>query len=165
MPNYGDVALNLRPDFDRSMVVHSMLLNTLVGHVGGKADMHLEDAPDELHQFQFVNMADRDKLSLAKMKGYKFVKKSEKWWINEDVFTWTPEGFAENTGGDRAMFRPASLYLKEQAQMTDEQKRRKRAQQQEDAAEEAKVLKVGGQVAVLDGSGRELRPARGRAGA
>lgn len=159
--NYGDVALNLGPHWDRAAVVHSQFINGIVGHVNGKADMHIENEPDEEHQFQFVDMGQKDKLALAKMKGYKFVQKSTDWWINEDLFSWTAEGYAENAYGERAMARPKSLYQRDQMQLSEEQKRFKRQQEQLDEQAERAVVAAGGMV--TDENGRKLRPARRQA--
>lgn len=158
MPNYGDVALNLGADWDRARMVFSPYLLTTVGHVNGKADMHLEKQPDELHQFQWINPFEKDKEALAKMKGYKFVRKSDDWYLNDELWQWDAEGFVDHAG-TRAMYRPASLYYKDQAQMTEEQKRRKRQQLQAEDQADQEAARKGGFV-VTDESGQQLRPRR-----
>lgn len=148
MPNnYGDVALSLPPDWDRARVVHSPLINKIVGHSDGVSDLDREDDPGALHQFQWLNAVERDKLSIAKTKGYKFVRKSEGWRINNDApFEWDAEGFVENDTGDRGMFRPASLYRQDQERMKEEQKRFRRQAEQEDERAERAVRQIGGDI-------------------
>ena len=115
MPNnYGDVALNLSPDWTRAAQRNQKFTIWTIGHEDGKADVYLKDNPDQRHQFAWVSPRYKDEITMLKVKGYQFVHKST-WDKNPDLWgDWTPDGFILCVD-QNLMARSEELYLKDKA--------------------------------------------------
>ena len=115
MANYGDCALGLAANWDRSIYESQEWLLTLVGHADGIADAYLKDDPDKEHQFYWADPKDKDNrdLMLAYQRGYAFVHKYKGWVKNEKMWDWDAEGRV-TFGGLVLMARPKERWLAEQ---------------------------------------------------
>jgi hypothetical protein len=112
--NYGDVALRLRADWSRGRYENQEQVLMTVGHEDGVADLYLTKEPDTEHQFQWVNPADRNEVTRARMRGYDFVLK-DTWTKRLDyLWEWNAEGYVW-TNGQIAMARPKSKWLEDEA--------------------------------------------------
>jgi hypothetical protein len=113
VPNYGDVALGLKPSWKRSQYPKPEQTLFAVGHEEGKADVYLTKEPDAEHQFRWVNASDKEEVTGLLMKGYKFVNKDE--WTKrlEYLWEWSAEGKVYY-GGQLLMARPKSEWLKDE---------------------------------------------------
>lgn len=119
MANYGDVALNLPADWNRRKLTDQRFALLTVGHQDGIADARLKDHPDELHQFAWVMPTFKglpnDEVDVNRTKGYKFVKKTDGWEKNENLWEWDAEGYC-TFQGQRLMARPAELFFADMAE-------------------------------------------------
>lgn len=122
MPNYGDVALNLSPQWNREALHNSNLDYQLwtVGHEGGVSDAFLKEDPERRHQFAWVDPRRTDEVSKNKVKGYEFVKcdkdnpENGAWIKNSKLWDVTAEGFVA-LFGQHLMARPAERFFADQA--------------------------------------------------
>jgi hypothetical protein len=112
--NYGDVALCLKPEWNRRRENDQTFVLTTVGHTDGVADAYLEDAPDQEHQFAWVDLKYKDDIAINHTKGYRFVKKDEGWTKNEMLWEWDAEGFLVYKTM-RLMARPKERFLEDMA--------------------------------------------------
>lgn len=149
--NYGDVALNLDPQWSRAIYDPSRFMLSTVGHVDGVSEAHITARPEERHQFYWISLAqgrersDAEEMdvSLHQSLGYSFVEK-ETWTINETIWHWTANGHCKGVAG-LLMARPARLYYEEKA--------RREAQ-----STEAAIADVESEIALrAEGSGMSVR--------
>lgn len=156
-PNYGDVALNLPPDWDRyGVVTNQGFLVTTVGHVNGKADLYLTEKPWERHQFYWASPEDQQNVNIQRGKHYRYVTKTD-WSKNEELWEWDGEGYVVYAG-QRAMAREAQWYIKEKEEQErlEAEASGKRAV---DADEERAMRKLESRgVTITDDRGRQLTP-------
>jgi hypothetical protein len=117
--NYGDLALNLAPDWTRNKLHNQQASLRTVGHENGVADAHLTKEPDTEHQFAWVDTRNQDEISLNRAKGYDFIKK-DGWTKNPDLWEWDAEGFCF-FAGQRLMARSKERFL---ADMADRRRQR-----------------------------------------
>lgn len=110
MANYGDVALGLGPDWDRSNYHDQQYVLSTVGHDHGRADAYLDKEPDKQHQFAWVDPRYRDEVAVNRTKGYVFVNKDD-WAINELLWQWDAEGYCIRFDGQRLMARPKEIFV------------------------------------------------------
>lgn len=92
-PNYGDVAMKLPPNWDRSEVANSSGFNfvlMIIGHVNGVSDVRLKNNPSAKHQFRFLDQTNTADAFGARMDGYKFVTQAE--WDAIDLWQWNAQG-------------------------------------------------------------------------
>jgi hypothetical protein len=107
MPNYGDVALGLKADWSRNQYENPEQVLFTVGHENGEPDLCLTDAPNEEHQFRWVDPLDKTAVTALHMKGYTFVDKAT-WTKRLDyLWEWNAEGKCA-FGGQVAMARTRS---------------------------------------------------------
>lgn len=92
MPNYGDLALNLPPTWERGGESDQNYALMIVGHKAGVADAYRTKEPDTPHQFAWVDSKYADDVAINVHKGYQFVKKDD-WTKADDLWTWDAEGF------------------------------------------------------------------------
>ena len=133
--NYGDVALNLSPDWDRRKFADKKFIIWTVGHKGGVSDLRLKKEPEKRHQFAWCDPRYKDELDINRSNGYVVVKK-EDWDKTEDLWEWNAEDKCV-CSGQIAMARPASLFF--EAQKAKEQelsRRRKKPEEEQELAEE-----------------------------
>lgn len=116
--NYGDVALNLSPTWDRSRIHNKESIFTTVGHREGVSDAYVTEQPEARHQFYWVEPNDRKTFSARRIEGYRFVTRDQ-WTINEDLWEWTADGRAQ-FGIEVLMARPAALYYQSQEKLQKE---------------------------------------------
>lgn len=115
MANYGDVALNLSPDWDRRLQHNQNYALWTIGHENGTADVYLEADPDARHQFAWVDPKRGDDVTVNQVKGYRFVKKADGWTKNPNLWgDWTPEGLIRNFD-QLLMARAAALHFEDKA--------------------------------------------------
>lgn len=113
--NYGDVALGLPKNWDRSSYESADFLLTTIGHVNGVADVALKDDPEKEHQFYWADPNDphgRD-LMLAYQRGYEIVT-NDRYVKNEKLWGWD----AQNRlvyGGLVLMARPKERWEADEA--------------------------------------------------
>jgi hypothetical protein len=112
--NYGDVALVLRPDWERRKENDQHYALRIVGHQDGVADAYLEEEPDKEHQFAWVDPKYKTDVAVNHTKGYRFVKKDEGWTKNDDLWEWNAEGFCVRES-DYLMARPKDRFLEDMA--------------------------------------------------
>lgn len=159
MPNYGDVALNLPPDWSRSRLASGQEFHlTTVGHENGVADAYITNEPDRLHQFKWVNPLDNTEVSIAKSRHYVFVEKGS-WTKNPHLWEWTGEGNIV-FNGQYQMARDAEWYYKEEEARKNEEKQRrtpgKLPMDERVSALEKQIAARGG--TIVDDQGRVLDP-------
>lgn len=114
MPNYGDVALNLPANWDRTVYESQEFLLTTVGHVNGVADAYLAEDPDKEHQFRWADPKDQHNrdLMLSYQRGYQFVTK-DKWTKNPMLWDFDAENRV-TFGGLVLMARPKERFIADQ---------------------------------------------------
>lgn len=117
MPNYGDLALNLPPDWTRPEDPDSFNL-AIVGHVAGKADAYRKDDEDARHQFAWVTPRYLDTISRYRSQGYAFCKSAE-WEKNPLLWEWDAESFCIHEG-QRLMARTEDRFLASMAKRADQ---------------------------------------------
>lgn len=136
MANYGDVALNLSPDWDRNKLYNKDFAQQTVGHSGGKADAFLTKSPDEAHQFYWVPKLDQRMIASRQVDGYRFVTKDE-WSINKELgWEFDAEGIA-SFGFERLMARPAAKY--HETERAKAELRKSKAQREREAELQAQA--------------------------
>ena len=113
MPNYGDVALDLKPDFDRRKLHDKKQGMWTVGHLEGVSDATLKEEPNKRNQFAWIDKRYHDELAMHLMAGFEFVTK-DRWNINETLWQWNAEGHCYNQG-QLLMARPAALYFEQRS--------------------------------------------------
>lgn len=114
MPNYGDVALNLSPNWNRQLESDRKFALWIVGHDGGISDAALKSDMDARHQFAWIDpVKARDELAINLSSGFKYVT-SDLWDINETLWQWNAEGKCYNQG-QLLMARPAALWFAQKA--------------------------------------------------
>ena len=117
MANYGDIALNLPPDWERARQHDPNYALMTVGHQNGVSDAYLIDEPDKRYQFAWVlrtfKGVPNEEVDINRTKGYSFVKKGE-WEKNANLWEWDAEGFL-TCKGQSLMARPAELFLADMA--------------------------------------------------
>jgi hypothetical protein len=160
VPNYGDCALRLAPDWDRNKCEQFDLMMTAVGHVNGKADLHLTKDEDAEHQFYWADPKDQKDVANHRRMHYEWVRKAE-WTKNVEFWNWDAEEFCE-FGGLRAMARPKSYWLE------DEQRRKGLSERVRKDDEEQFDRMAPGGLQISDAEGRPLnklqRKSRSRVG-
>lgn len=134
MANYGDVALNLGPDWDRNQLHDRKYALRIVGHKDGIADVYLTKDPDKRHQFAWTDKRYRDEVDLNLADGYRFVKKGE-WTKHELMWEWNADDEIAYLGMS-LMARPAELYFAAQAEKEQQRNR----EQKDKHAEEARQI-------------------------
>lgn len=114
MPNYGDVALGLKADWNRNSYENNSdwMLYT-IEHENGKADLRLTDNEEKRHQFRWVDFRDRNEITRAEMQHYQFVRE-ETWTKHPILWEWDGEGYCF-FAGQRAMARAEEYFLADQA--------------------------------------------------
>jgi len=133
MPNYGDVTLNLPPDWSRrSMATDPGFTLTTVGHEGGKADVRLKDMPDQQHQFRWVHPQDVDAISVLRTNHFEFVNKNAGWEKSDNLWEFDGEGRIIHKG--QLLMARNRIYYDEEVREREE---RERGTQKKSAAEEA----------------------------
>lgn len=133
MGNYGDVALNLSPDWDRKHLSDRKFALWIVGHDTGKADAYQTKDVDKRHQFAWIDPKYREELAMNLSGGFVYVTK-DSWTINESLWQWNAEDKCYNQG-QLLMARPAALYFEQQAARARELNSRK-----DKALEEADII-------------------------
>lgn len=136
--NYGDVALNLAPDWDRNRIHNQESIFQLVGHKDGVADAYVTERPADRHQFFWIEKKDQRAYAARSAEGFRYVTRDE-WTINETLWEWNAAGHAQ-FGIEELMFRPASMYFESRARR---QKLRKREEDREREAEAAAAERAG----------------------
>ena len=136
MMNYGDVALNLRPEWNRKLIHDKKFALWIVGHEGGKSDAALKDQPDKRHQFVFIDRRYKDELAMHLSNGFTIVDKDH-WDINETLWQWDSENHVNNQG-QTLYARPANLYFEQQT--ARERELNSRADKAKDADDEAREI-------------------------
>lgn len=139
--NYGDVALDLKPDWSRLKLVHDDLFTQqMVGHEGGVADAHLTDEPDAKHQFQWCDPKDEARVNRFRTQGYAFCVLGKGGWTKNEKL-W--EATADNNIrflGQNLMARPERLYREEKAKKIEDAERVKLRKNDEAALRLAEKL-------------------------
>ena len=155
-PNYGDVALNLPPDWSRSLTATDpQFMLTTVGHVNGVADARLKADPGKRHQFRW-NAANDPSISVFRSRHYSFVNKNAGWEKNEELWEWDGEGFIVHNG-QRLMARDAEWYFKD---LEEEAARSEREAKKNPLAEiDARLRQLEAGSMIEDERGQRLRPA------
>lgn len=128
--NYGDVALNLPPDWDRSTIHNKEFTMTTVGHHNGVSDAYLTKDPEARHQFFWLEKGDRRTLQPRLVEGYKFVTKDE-WTINLELWEWNAEGLCQN-GLEVMMARAEAKYHEARQALVDSRKTAAERQREEE---------------------------------
>jgi hypothetical protein len=118
MPNYGDVSLQLGPDWDRRLITNKKFAMWIIGHDHGKSDAYLKKEPDKRHQLIWVDPRYHEELAMNLSANFVFVNKDE-WTINENLWQWNAEGHAFNQG-QLMMARPAALWFAQKAEVDRE---------------------------------------------
>lgn len=152
-PNYGDVALNLKPDWDRAEESNQEYALLNVGHENGVADAYVTDAPGERHQFAWVDPRYADDVQMNRLKGYDYVKK-DSWTKNEKLWEWDAEGFCISRG-QRLMARRAELFFRDVAKRDQFRSKKK-----SDADEAAARIAARTGFAITGDDGQALRRRR-----
>jgi hypothetical protein len=147
--NYGDVALNLKPEWSRKRETNKQYALRIVGHENGVADAYREKEPAARHQFAWVDPRYVDDISINRSKGYDFVTKTD-WVKNERLWYWDAEGYCVNDG-QRLMARPAHMYFEEL-----EERERARSRRKDKAADEALAIAERAGIEIEDESGKRL---------
>lgn len=157
MPNYGDVALNLPPDWSRTRVGGDTAFTLLtVGHENGIADAFLTDDPDKAHQFRWCAPDDKNAMSTLRTRHYQLCT-SKDWTKNPDLWEWDGDGYILHNG-QRLLARDGIYYYQDIAEKErlDKQREGRRGVTQE---EEQSMARVEAQGAIIeDERGRQLRP-------
>lgn len=157
--NYGDVALNLSPDWDRGSVGGDPnFALTTVGHSHGVADAYLTQYPSQLHQFRWVQPQDNNAVSVLRSNHYVFCTRKE-WTKNDALWEWDGEGYILHNGC-RLMARTKNWYDRDQQlldQRTKDQNRRSERGGFEGEDREVRQLEARGAI-VTDEGGRQLKP-------
>lgn len=112
MANYGDVALGLKPEWDRSSEHNQEYALRIVGHTNGVADARLKNDPDKRHQFAWVDPTYLKEVNVNRTKGYVFVNKNTGWEKADNLWEWNAEGNLLYEG-QLLMARPGELYWKD----------------------------------------------------
>jgi hypothetical protein len=157
MPNYGDVMLELPPDWSRSRIGGApAFMNTAVGHEGGVADAYLTDKPEVLHQFRWCAPEDRTAMDTLRTAHYVLCKKSE-WTKNPNLWEWDGDGHILHNG-QRLMARDKMWFdrEKEETARLDKERDIKRSASMEEEQSMRRVEAQGG--IIEDERGRQLRP-------
>lgn len=156
MPNYGDVALNLPPDWSRGRMVGSPdFMLTAIGHENGVPDVFLTDHPEARNQFTWCDPRDQSRTSVLRTQHYIWVNKAD-WTKNPDLWEWDGDGFILHNG-QRLMARDESHYNK--ARDDAERATKEREGRQVSSEEEQAVRRLQAQGAIIeDERGRQLTP-------
>jgi hypothetical protein len=104
--NYGDVALNLPANWDRSTLHDKDFSIQTVGHHEGVADAYLTKDKDARHQFYWADPRDQRSMARLNIDGYREVLK-EDWTINEGLWKWNASNQA-SFGYEILLARPAA---------------------------------------------------------
>lgn len=124
----------------------------IIGHDNGKADLYLKDEPEAEHQFQWVDPADKTRLTTLQMKGYSPVNKT-KWEKHAFLWEWNAEDKLF-FGGQIAYARPKEKWLADEAKR-EAMKRRARDE------DERQVANVPDGLIATDAEGNAIKK-RGR---
>ena len=120
MANYGDVALNLSPSWDRRKERDKTFALRIVGHDNGKSDVARKDDPEKRHQFAWIDPRYGDELAANLYNGFDYVTR-DLWDINEKLWGWNAEGKCLNGPLNQLlMARPAALYFAQKAEIDRE---------------------------------------------
>ena len=155
--NYGDVALNLGPDWSRNSLASGQdYMLTAVGHEQGVPDAYLKEKPKERHQFRWIDPRNQSEMSIARTKHYMPVTKTE-WEKNSNLWEWNGEGFIVHNG--------LLLWAREEIYYIEDKEKQDAAQKQRDEKtamspeEERLVKKLVARGAIIeDERGRPLVP-------
>lgn len=158
MANYGDLTLNLPPDWSRQKEHDQNYAIGMVGHENGVADAYLEDAPDTQHQFAWVDTRYRDEIDINRHKGYEFVKQSDGWVKNNRLWDWDAEGFCV-LRGQRLMARSKESFL---ADMDARRKQRNKVMGKNKDDDEARQIAARAGIALLEEDDDRPRGMRNR---
>jgi hypothetical protein len=93
VPNYGDIRLNLPPDWDRRNVSNPQFINSTIGHRNGVSEVRLKDNPEQRHAFAWVDPREvngQSDVDQNQDDGYTFVKQADGWIA--DRWSWDAEG-------------------------------------------------------------------------
>ena len=118
MNNYGDVALNLKPDWDRRRISNKKYALWIVGHDNGKSDAYKKADENARHQFAWIDPRYAEELAINLSSGFTYVTKAE-WTMNEQLWQWNAEDKCYNQG-QLLMARPAALWFAQQAEREKE---------------------------------------------
>lgn len=122
--NYGDVALDLPPDWSRSRLAGDpTFMLTAVGHEHGVPDAYLTDKPKERHQFKWLNPQVQSEVSIHRTRKYAPVTKAE-WSKNPDLWDWDGEGHVVYNG--------QILYARDEIYYVDDKETLARSQAERD---------------------------------
>jgi hypothetical protein len=155
--NYGDVALNLPPDWTRSMNMTAPALTLgIVGHENGIADAYLTKYPAQRHQFQWVHPTDAITRDQSRYKHYSYCTRTD-WTKNPSLWDWDGEGYIVHLG-QRLMARDERYFIEELEQEQERMKQRMRKTElsPRELAIIRKIVARGG--IVEDNRGRPLVP-------
>jgi len=121
MANYGDVALNLPPDWSRERLLNKRPNHMTIGHTAGRSDVALKDDPEARHAFAWCAVGPQfiDELDARKSDGFSFVNKND--W-DSVYYEWDAEGYlvAQN---QRLMAIPEAKYIELRAAEREELER------------------------------------------
>lgn len=156
-PNYGDVALNLPPDWSRlRMMGDQSFLLTTIGHENGVPDVFKTDNAGDKYQYQWINPRDLSRISTSRSRKYEQVTRST-WSKNPNLWEWDGNGNLIHNG-TFLYARPAEAYYADQDALDEATERRdsKRSMSQD---EEEALRKIERQGAIVeDDRGRPLKP-------
>lgn len=160
MPNnYGDLALNLKPDWVRGAQSDQNYALMMVGHSNGVADAYLTKEPDARHQFAWVDQRYRDDDAINKTKGYHYVKNTT-WTKTDDLWEWDAEGFCVFKTY-KLMARSEDRFLADMSERRAQRDRVMGSNREEDDA--ARIAERAG-IEVTDEGGRPLKRVRRQQG-
>lgn len=154
--NYGDVALDLPPDWSRSRLAGDPgFMLTAVGHENGVPDAYMTDQPKQRHQFKWLNPKDQAEKATHRTRHYETVTNT-RWTKNENLWDWDAEGHVVYNG--------LILYARDEVYYVDEKETQDRLKKERDEKKNteeeerliAKLLKRG--ATMEDERGRPLLP-------
>jgi hypothetical protein len=162
-PNYGDVALNLPPDWSRSRLASGEdFMIKAIGHENGKADVYKKDHPGDKNQFQWCAKSDTNRLNRLRTKHYVEVIRGQ-WEKNPLLWEWDGESHVFHEG-EFLMAREERFYLEDEEKRKREQAERdgSRADSREEEAFMRSIEQRGGEI--TDDRGRQLKPLKSARG-
>lgn len=153
MPNYGDVALNLAPNWSRRSENDQQLALRIIGHEAGVPDVCLKDDPEARHQFARVEPRYKDEIDINRVKGYEFVTEGQ-WMKNVPIWQWDANGHLD-IAGQLVMARPEHLYVEEL-----ERRRRLRLSRKDKELDTARALAERNDIQFEEEAGSRVRRKR-----
>jgi hypothetical protein len=154
--NYGDLGIALPKDWNRRAQSDQVFVLNTIGHAEGKADVWRKGAPDEEHQFAWVEPRYREEIQINRSKGYEFVKQGE--WEKIDLWEWDAEGFLIRADGQRLMARPKDKFLED---MADRRAQRSRVMGSNRDDEEAARMAAKHGIEISGDDGKPIRRVKG----